>query len=204
MFVLSLVLGAATAVIFCVPLSIFYITHKKPQWANMVNERSEEILSHIEKFKNIPGIERLRQEAAKELAPINPTSFRTKDVFLQRISKDVLFLQDRQKKIILKMQAVLRSTKGRNRHNVIYRPIRRVRAFRCSSRPTFTRSGGVADSGDSDSSESDPPGPGARAHHLSFVTFHSKIKNRPVKRPVNYWRVSRNTCGTQRERGRAA
>jgi hypothetical protein len=102
-----------------------------------------------------------------------------------------------------------RSNLVKNRYN-IYRTVRGFtrshrRARRGASRPAFAQGGGGSGSDDDGSGDSDLPGPGARAYHLHPLTSHSKgnklrYLNRHLSRRC--WRVSQNTCGTQREGGR--
>jgi hypothetical protein len=80
-----------------------------------------------------------------------------------------------------------------------------VRASRKTGRRTDSGGSSDDDEGSDSSGDSDPPGPGARAYHPFLVTPHPK-ENKPkyFDRRVSRrcWRVSRNTCGTQREGGR--
>jgi hypothetical protein len=66
-------------------------------------------------------------------------------------------------------------------------------------------SDGDGGSGDSDPDQPEPPAPVARAQTVHPLNPDKKHKPRYRNgRPSYCWRVSRNTCGTQREGGRAA
>jgi hypothetical protein len=93
--------------------------------------------------------------------------------------------------------------------------IPRVREHRSPSKPRGADTGGNgsknvdSDSGGSDSSDpdqGDPPAPIVRAHYSHSLTPYSKRnKSKYLNRRVyrRSWRMPQNTCGTQREGGRA-
>jgi hypothetical protein len=90
------------------------------------------------------------------------------------------------------LQSILDKQRQQNAKLFMNTPIKhfspRARAASRARRSTTRQTGGGGSPGDEDNGESDPPEPGARAHHLSSVTSHSK-GNKP--RYLNWRRCRR-------------